>query len=103
MSATSRVRLDYRPRKVFLPYHRRKQRWAVIVAHRRCGKTVACINDMIRKAATLERPNGRFSYVAPYMTQAKETAWDYLKRYSQPIAAANVEAKVDRIDENLPQ
>jgi hypothetical protein len=102
MTTTPRVRLDYRPRKVFLPYHQRRERWAVIVAHRRCGKTVACINDMIRRAATLEKPNGRFSYVAPFMTQAKETAWDYLKRYSLPIAAANVEAKLDRIEESLP-
>lgn len=102
MSAPPRVRLEYRPRKVFLPYHRRSERWAVIVAHRRCGKTVACINDMIRKAATLDRPNGRFSYVAPYMTQAKETAWDYLKRYAAPITATNVEAKVDRLEGRFP-
>ncbi|MCC6984745.1 MAG: hypothetical protein IT535_15895 [Bauldia sp.] len=94
MSTPPRVRLDYRPRKVFLPYHRRRERWAVIVAHRRCGKTVACINDMIRRAATLEKPNGRFSYVAPFMTQAKETAWDYLKRYALPITAAKNEAEL---------
>jgi hypothetical protein len=94
MSTAPRLRLDYRPRKVFLPYHRRRERWAVIVAHRRCGKTVACINDMIRRAATLEKPNGRFSYVAPFMTQAKETAWDYLKRYALPITAAKNEAEL---------
>ena len=37
----------YKPREVFLDFHDRQQRWAVIVAHRRCGKTVACINDLI--------------------------------------------------------
>jgi phage terminase large subunit len=55
------------------------------VAHRRCGKTVACINDTIRRAVTMAQPHGRFAYVAPFLTQAKEVAWDYLKRYAQPI------------------
>jgi hypothetical protein len=68
-----------------MPYHQRKQRWACIVAHRRCGKTVACINDIIKAAALLKIPHGRFAYVAPYLSQAKEVAWEYLKRYSAPI------------------
>ena len=29
------------------PYTNGQQRWAAIVAHRRAGKTVACINDLI--------------------------------------------------------
>ena len=41
------VVIDYRPRSVFLPYHERTKRWSAIVAHRRCGKTVACVNDLI--------------------------------------------------------
>lgn len=80
-----RITLPYCPRKVFKPYHQRTQRWACIVAHRRCGKTVACINDKVRKAVTLALPHGRYAYVAPFLAQAKEVAWDYLKRYAQPI------------------
>ncbi len=34
----------YKPRDVFLDFHDRTQRWAVIIAHRRAGKKVACIN-----------------------------------------------------------
>lgn len=64
------------------------------MAHRRCGKTVACINDLIRRAATLERQHGRFAYVAPFLAQAKETAWDYLKRFAQPILAEKNEAEL---------
>ena len=30
----------YVPRAIFKSYHARQQRWAVIVAHRRAGKTV---------------------------------------------------------------
>jgi len=41
------------------------------VAHRRAGKTVACINDLIRGALTCKQRNPRFAYVAPLFKQAK--------------------------------
>ena len=44
--------IDYGEREPFVPFHCRRQRWAVIVAHRRAGKTVATINDKIRRAIT---------------------------------------------------
>jgi phage terminase large subunit len=87
MAAAARVvALDYAPRRVFVPYHQRTQRWAVLVAHRRAGKTVACINDVIGRALQLTRPHGRYAYVAPFLAQAKEVAWDYLKRFAGPAA-----------------
>ena len=81
------VELDYQPRNVFLPFHERTQRWAVIVAHRRCGKTVACINDLIYKAIMEGKEDGRYAYIAPYYSQAKTIAWDYLLKFSQPVLA----------------
>ena len=42
----------YKPRDVFLDFHDRQQRWAIIIAHRRAGKTVACINDILWRALT---------------------------------------------------
>jgi len=88
MAGTKRIRLAYGPRLQFLPFHKRKQRWAIIVAHRRAGKTVACINDLIKRAVQLHRPHGRYAYVAPYLGQGKEVAWEYLKRFSAPIRGA---------------
>ena len=82
---TTRVPLPYAPRRCFLPFHDRGQRFAVGVAHRRCGKTVACINDMIRRAVLSEKPMYRAAYVAPFLKQAKDVAWDYLKAYSRPL------------------
>jgi hypothetical protein len=79
------VELDYQPRDVFLPFHERTERWSVIVAHRRCGKTVACINDLIYKAITEGKEDGRYAYIAPYYSQAKTIAWDYLLKFSQPV------------------
>ena len=81
------VELDYTPRDVFLPFHERTERWSVIVAHRRCGKTVACINDLIFKAIMEGKEDGRYAYIAPYYSQAKTIAWDYLLKFSQPVLA----------------
>ena len=88
----------YRPRTPFIPFHRRLQRWAVIVAHRRAGKTVACINDLIRAALTATKPDARFAYIAPYFAQAKDIAWDYLCRYSAPIPGTSFNITELRID-----
>jgi hypothetical protein len=79
------VTIPYAPRRAFLDYHNRTQRFSIGVAHRRCGKTVACINDLIKQALTLDKPRGRFAYVAPYYNQAKDVAWAYLKQYAQPV------------------
>jgi hypothetical protein len=49
------VVIPYAPRPHFIPFHSRRQRWAVLVVHRRAGKTVACVNDLLRAALTLER------------------------------------------------
>ena len=80
-----RIQLDYKPRAVFKPFHARKERWAVAVAHRRCGKTVACINDLIRRAVVEGKTDGQYAYVCPFLTQAKSVAWNYLLRFSEPI------------------
>lgn len=92
--AAATVALPYGPRKVFVPYHTRQQRWGALVAHRRCGKTVACINDLIAKALQCPFPHGRYAYVAPFLAQAKEVAWEYLKRFSQPAQADKNEAEL---------
>ena len=85
MEEVIEVELDYQPREVFLPFHERTERWAVIVAHRRCGKTVACINDLISRAIMEGKEDGRYSYLAPYFSQAKTIAFDYLMRFSEPV------------------
>jgi phage terminase large subunit len=74
-----RIDLGYRPRSIFVPFHKRTQRRAVLVVHRRAGKTVANLADLIDAAlrCPLERP--RYAYLAPLYKQAKAVAWDYLK------------------------
>ena len=87
MAESRRVILPYGPRSAFVPFHERKERFAVGVAHRRCGKTVATVNDKIRRAALTDKAQYRGAYIAPYLRQAKDIAWEYLKRFSLPIAA----------------
>jgi len=77
--------INYRPRKLVKSFHKRQERFAVIVAHRRFGKTVAAINDLIKTALTTDRKNVRVAYIAPYYRQAKAIAWDYLLEYTQDV------------------
>ncbi len=93
-----RVEIPYSPRLQFLPFHYRKQRWACMVAHRRAGKTVACVNDLIRGALTCPLQEGRFAYIAPYYAQAKDIAWTYLKRFSAPVPGHTVNESELRVD-----
>lgn len=81
------VIIPYLPRPQFVAYHNRTERFSKIVAHRRFGKTVGCINDKIKAALsnTRQHPPPRYSYIAPTYTQAKDVAWGYLKHYSAPI------------------
>jgi phage terminase large subunit len=47
---------------------------------------VAACNDLIARALATKKENARFGYLAPYRGQAKSISWDYLKRYSRPLA-----------------
>lgn len=78
---------QYKPRSVFLPLHQRDKRWAVVVAHRRCGKTVSVCADLVIGALETALPNPKFAYLAPLRDQAKKVAWQYLKDLSEPYWA----------------
>lgn len=75
----------YHPRSAFMDFHAREQRWAALVCHRRAGKTVAAVNDLIGRALHTKLSDARYSYIAPFYSQAKAVAWDYLLRYSAPF------------------
>lgn len=93
-----RIDVGYVARPQFEAFHRRKTRWAVVVAHRRCGKTVACIMDLVDAALRCQRPDGRYAYVAPFYAQAKDVAWGYLKRFTAQIPNATVNESELRVD-----
>lgn len=77
-----------------MPFHKRDQRWACLVAHRRAGKTVSAVNDIIARAVMATGPNPLFGYIAPYRSQAKSVSWDYFKWYAKPIIKQTNEAEL---------
>lgn len=78
--------------------HKRKERFGCIVAHRRAGKTVASIMDLIDAALRCEKPNPRFAYVAPYYAQAKDVVWGYVKQYTAGIPGVSINESELRVD-----
>ena len=82
-----KVNIPYKPRFVQGEIHRGldAHRFAVVVAHRRLGKSVAMINHLIKSAVYCDKQRPRFAYIAPYYAQAKEIAWDYLKYYTKAL------------------
>lgn len=55
---------------------------------------MATVNDLIGRAIQCPLPHPRYAYIAPYLGQGKEIAWDYLKRYARPILADKNEGEL---------
>ena len=79
------INLGYKAREQFKSFHKRKERFACIVAHRRAGKTVACIHDLQDAALRGKKERPRFAYIAPFLKQSKSVAWDYLRAATIPL------------------
>lgn len=75
----------YQPREAFIPFHNRTHRDALLVCHRRSGKTVALVNDLVIGAVETTSHRPQFAYIAPTYVQAKRIAWQYLQDYSRPL------------------
>lgn len=56
-----------------------------MVCHRRAGKTVACVADLVLSALITTKQDARFAYIAPQLNQAKDIAWGYLKNLTADI------------------
>ena len=94
----AQIVIPYTPRAVFMPFHMRTERWSCIVAHRRAGKTVACVNDLIKAAMTCPLKDPRFAYIAPTYAQAKDVAWEYLKQFASVIPGVSWHETELRVD-----
>ncbi len=100
------IEIQIRPRRQFLPYLNRKQRFACLVCHRRAGKTYSCLQDILARALTKHRkgPPMRFGYIAPTRDQAKDIAWGYLKKFVEALPDVKVnEAELSLVLHNGAQ
>ena len=78
-------KFDYEPRQAFVPFHQRNTRWAAMVCHRRAGKTVACVHDLVLRASYTKKKRAKYAYVGPFRKQTEEIAWMYLKDATEGI------------------
>lgn len=93
--------IPYMPRQYQWAVHRAPERFQVLVAHRRAGKTVAMVNHLIRGVLLCERPRPQMAYIAPTYRMAKRIAWDYAKYYAQHVpgtSANNSELRLEFIN-----
>ena len=82
-----KITIPYAPRKFQAYVHNslEKFRYAVLCCHRRWGKSVMCVNHLIRSAMTNKHHNPRYAYIGPTFSQCKKIAFDYLKYYTKDI------------------
>ena len=92
------VIIPYKPRPLQREIHASLKRWNLLVCHRRFGKTVFAINELIKQAVKNQQKMPRYAYVAPYYKQAKQIAWDYLKDFTRPIPGIKVNESELRVD-----
>ena len=103
--AEREIVIPYAPREPQLQIHQAvdENRFVVVVAHRRMGKTVSAINQLIKSAIECGKERPRYAYIAPTYSQAKRVAFDYLTHYTRPLdAVANIsELRVDFWDRRI--
>lgn len=87
------IRIPYTPRSIWAhEIHEElcKHRYAVIVAHRRFGKTVGMVNHMIRDAIGNNKLSPRYAFVGPFQNQMENIVWEPLKYYTSVIDGIKV-------------
>jgi hypothetical protein len=91
--------MQYTPRKQMVDFHQRNNRFAFLICHRRFGKTVGCVAELVIRALYTKKKNAQYAYVCPFRTQAKAVAWQYLVDMTSGIAT---DVKVSELSVTLP-
>ena len=92
------IRIPYEPRPFQAVLHQSLARFNLLVCHRRFGKTVFSIMEMVDRALRNDQRNPQYAYVAPTYGQAKKVAWEYLKYYCSFLPGAKANEAELRID-----
>ena len=80
-----KIKTGYVPRKIQLHLHQNLRRFNVLVCHRRFGKTVLAVNQLIHRAVCNSIRNPQYAYIAPTYKQAKMIAWQYFVDYTRHL------------------
>lgn len=84
----AQIVLPYEPRAIWKTKLHSKLasvRYAVIVAHRRFGKTIGMVNHIIRAALEDDKLMPVYALIGPYRNQMKRIAWEPLKYYTNKV------------------
>ena len=100
---TQKVSTGYVPRPLQAEIHRSLQRFNVLVLHRRFGKTVLSINEMVDRALRNTTKSPQYAYIAPTYGQAKRVAWEYIKDFTRKIPGAKANEADLRVDIPRPK
>ncbi len=92
------IDLGYRPRPFQALLHRSMKRFNVLVLHRRAGKTVYSVNELVDQALRCKNKNPQYAYIAPTYTAAKRIVWDMMKEVALKIPGATANEAELRID-----
>ena len=85
MTKTKIVTSPYHPRKGQLELHRNLKRFTTVVAHRRWGKSIFCINHLIQMGLKCQLRNPRYCYISPEKAQCVKNVWDEFMYYGSFI------------------
>ena len=94
------ISTGYKPHHIQTELHNKMagHRFAVVVAHRRMGKTFWAVNTLIHAALSSKQIDARFAYIAPFYRQAKQVAWDYFKQFTYMIPGVKYNESELRVD-----
>lgn len=85
-----KINTGYVPRPLQDLLHSQLKRFNVLVCHRRFGKTIFAICEMIDRGMRNEKYKPRYAYIAPTYKQAKRIAWEYLKDYTKELPSVEI-------------
>jgi len=96
------IALPFRPKPHQRAAHAlmQKARFVVLVWHRRAGKTMFAVATLFLRALQCKRPRGRYGYIAPFLNQAKDIAWQYFLMFAEAIPGSAV--RVEELSVTLP-
>ncbi len=92
------ISTGYVPRPLQLKLHLELKRFNVLVCHRRFGKSVFGLNEIIDQGLHCNRKNPQYAYVGPSYAQVKRIAWDYLKDYTRNFPGVKTNEQEMRVD-----
>ena len=92
------VSTQYAPRPHQEYIHSKLKRFNVLICHRRFGKTVLSINEILDKAFRCKRKNPQYAYISPTYGSSKRIAWTYLKDAVAQVPGTTINESELRVD-----